>query len=403
MRNRFFGLNASMVAMSFLVMLIGLGEKMAERFLPLYLLAIGGTTLSVGFLNALDNFLSAVYSFPGGYLNDRLGYKKALILFAALAMLGYLIVVLIPSWQAVFIGSMFFISWTAISLPAIMSMVAKVMPKQRRTLGVSVHSFVRRAPMALGPVVGGWLIGAFGKVQGIRLAFVAAFFMGIAAILFVHFFMEEERGKDKGQTQVLRLLAGINPALRSLLISDILIRFAEQIPYAFVVVWCVEKIGISPLQFGVLTTIEMATAMLLYIPIAHLADRFTKKPFVLATFGFFSAFPLAIYFARSFSSLIAVFVLRGLKEFGEPTRKALIMDLAPENQKAGTFGAYYLLRDLVVSVAALSSAFLWNISPAANFLTASACGLVGTVFFAIMGKDVPPVNPPSQDRTESSN
>ena len=82
------------------------------------------------------------------------------------------------------------------------------------------------------------------------------------------------------------------------------------------------------------------------------------------------------------------FVIRGLKEFGEPTRKALIMDLAPEHAKAGTFGTYYLIRDVIVSLAAFSSAFLWNISPQANFLTAFGCGVAGTVLFAVLGRDI---------------
>jgi hypothetical protein len=85
---------------------------------------------------------------------------------------------------------------------------------------------------------------------------------------------------------------------------------------------------------------------------------------------------------------VLAFIIRGLKEFGEPTRKALIMDLAPADQKAGMFGLYYLLRDVIVSLAAFSAGWLWNISPQANFLTAFGFGLAGTLFFAIFGQDV---------------
>ena len=81
------------------------------------------------------------------------------------------------------------------------------------------------------------------------------------------------------------------------------------------------------------------------------------------------------------------FILRGLKEFGEPTRKALIMDLAPEDRKAGMFGLYYLLRDTVVSVAAFGGAFLWEIGPSVNFMVAFAFGLLGTLGFALWGKN----------------
>ena len=151
----FFGLRKNIVVLLTMVILVGLGEKMAERFLPIYLLALGGSTLSVGLLNGMDNLLSALYSFPGGYLSDRLGYKRALILFNLIAMFGYLIVILVPTWPAVIVGSIFFLSWTAISLPATMDMVSGVLPKNKRTMGVSMHSLVRRIPMALGPVLGG--------------------------------------------------------------------------------------------------------------------------------------------------------------------------------------------------------------------------------------------------------
>jgi MFS family permease len=146
----FFGINTSMASMLVMVVLIGMGEKMAERFLPLYLIALGGSIYAVGFLNAMDNLLSAVYSFPGGYLADRIGYKKSLMLFTVIALCGYALVILIPSWQAVLIGAVFFIAWTAISLPAIMSLVAQTMKKEQRTMGVTLHSLVRRIPMALG-------------------------------------------------------------------------------------------------------------------------------------------------------------------------------------------------------------------------------------------------------------
>lgn len=385
----FFKRNGSMAAMLALVILVGLGEKMAERFLPLYLLAIGGSTWAIGALNSMDNLLSALYSFPGGYLADRIGYKKSLQLFTGVAMFGYLIVILIPAWQAVLVGSVFFISWTAVSLPAIMSLVAKAVPKEKRSFGVSLHSFFRRIPMALGPVIGGILIGAYGRSVGVRVAFGAAFAMGAVALLLVGRYMADDKPEKQDPSRArVRARELFSPALRSLLASDILVRFAEQIPYAFVVIWVVDNNGITPLQFGILTTIEMVTAMLVYIPVARMADSYGKKRFVLITFMFFTAFPLVLLVSRSFPMLVAAFIVRGLKEFGEPTRKALIMDLAPEEAKARTFGAYYLIRDIVVSVAALSSALLWNISPATNFIVAACFGVVGTVLFAVYGKDI---------------
>lgn len=390
---KYLGLNRSIFGLLSMVILVGMGEKMAERFLPLYLMALGGGALSIGMLNGLDNLMSALYSLPGGYLADRFGTKRALLIFNAMALVGFATVIIFPVWQAAIVGAILFMSWTAISLPATIGLIAQVLPTHKRTMGVSVHSLVRRIPMGLGPVIGGLFIGLWGEINGVRLAFVFAFAMGVVAMILQQRLIVDDHSDDEQANRKLhirQLLAGITRPLRMLLVSDILVRFCEQIPYAFVVIWCVKTIAspISAFQFGLLTLIEMVTAMLVYIPVAHFAQRAAKKPFVVITFGFFTLFPLALLYSHSFPALVAAFVLRGLKEFGEPTRKALIMDLAPEDRKASVFGLYYLMRDSVVSLAAFGGAFLWMHSPQMNFLTAFGFGVIGTLWYAIYGTDL---------------
>jgi MFS family permease len=392
----FLGLQQSTLGVLAMVVLVGMGERMAERFLPIYLLALGGGALAIGLMQAMDNLLSALYAFPGGYLADRLGTKKSLLLFNLLAMAGFALVILVPAWQAALAGAVLFISWSAISLPATMSLLYEVLPANKRTMGVSMHSLVKRVPMALGPLLGGLFIEIWGERDGVRLAFAFALFLAVVAVLLQQRMLEDRpatvsAGARAPEKNPMHLLHQMNPAMKGLLVTDILVRFCEQIPYAFVVVWCMKIISqpVSAVQFGLLTTIEMATAVLIYIPVAYLADRGSKKPFVLLTFVFFTLFPLVLLFSRSLEWLIGAFLLRGLKEFGEPTRKALIMDLAPDHCKAGMFGLYYLIRDAVVAVAALGGAFLWQISPQANLVTASVFGLIGTVGFAFFGRDMP--------------
>jgi MFS family permease len=297
----------------------------------------------------------------------------------------------------VLIGAVLFLSWSAISLPATMSLIFRVLPTNKRTMGVSMHSLVRRIPMALGPVLGGVCIGIWGERGGVRMAFVFALILAVVAVMLQQKMIEESKSDRSAgrhgsvpEKNPLKLLDRMHLPLKRLLVADILIRFCEQIPYAFVVVWCMKAIAdpVTAIQFGLLTAIEMITAALVYIPVAYLADKSTKKPFVVITFSFFTFFPLVLLYCRSFEWLILAFVLRGLKEFGEPTRKALIMDLAPDDCKAGMFGLYYLIRDVVVSIAAFGGAFLWLISPATNFLVAFAFGLIGTLAFALKGGDL---------------
>lgn len=388
----FLGLKRSIVGMLAMVVLVGLGERMAERFLPIYLQALGGGAIVVGALNAMENLLSALYSFPGGALSDRLGTRKALFVFNGIAMFGFLIVILFPSWQAVLFGAVFFIAWDAMSLPATMGLLASVLPQGKRTMGVSVQALVRRIPMILGPLIGGSLIAAFGTKTGVRLAFVISLAMAVLALFLQQALIRDEGARNRSfEKNPLKLFCEMGADLRNLLASDILIRFCEQIPYAFVVIWCMTRIAhpVTAFQFGLLTAVEYITATAVYVPVAYFADRMGQRPFVALTFVFFTLFPLALFFAGSFETLLPVFVLRGLKEFGEPSRKALIMELSPEGKKAAMFGLYYLIRDSIVSVAAFGGAFLWMIAPAVNFAVAAAFGVIGTLWFVLRGRDIP--------------
>lgn len=383
----------SVLGLMGMVVLVGMGEHMAERFLPLYLqeLAPEATAvLAIGLLAGMDDLLSALYSFPGGYISDRLGTKRALLVFNAVSMIGYGVVIAVPRWWAVLLGAALFISWTALSLPATMDLLSKAVPKNRRAMGVSVLSLVRRLPKMLGPVAGGACIAIWGVAAGVRVAFACALALAVAAAVLQQVMIKDDAGdRREPEPNPLRLWREMPTPLRNLLFSDILIRFCERIPDAFVVIWAVKVINqpVSEFAFGWLSALENITAVLVYIPVAYMADRFGKKPFVLMTFVFFTLFPLALMHAHSLGPLTAVFVLRGLKEFGEPTRKALIMDLAPEGRKASMFGLYYLVRDVLVAFAAFGGALLWGYSPELNLQVAFVFGVVGTLLFAWRGKD----------------
>jgi MFS family permease len=381
----FLGLRRDYVFLLLMVILVGMGERIGERFIPKYIEALGASIIIIGLYGGLQNLLGALWSLPGGILSDRLGVKRALLVFNIIALIGYLIVILVPLWPAVLVAAVFFLAWSALSFPATMTMVSDLLPQTKRAMGVSMHSIIRRIPMGSGPVIGGLLIAHYGVVTGVRLAFGFAFILGVVSIFIQQRIAPTEK-KPYEPLHFYQLFKRFRPSLKSLLVSDILIRFCEQIPYAFVVLWVMDILRKGALEFGWLTAIEMGTAMLLYIPVAYFSDRAGRKPFVLITFGFFTLFPAILYFSRDTSMLIVAFFIRGLKEFGEPTRKALIVDLAVPEARARTMGTYYLVRDSIVSLAAFGGGLLWKFSPGLNLWTAFGFGVLGTLFFAIFGK-----------------
>src|SRR5205085_12569437 len=130
-----------------------------------------------------------------------------------------------------------------------------------------------------------------------------------------------------------------------------------------------------------LTKCEVLVATRCIIPPSHCAARSDRQPFVLITFIMFTLFPITLLISRSFPRLIIAFVIRGLKEFGDPSRKALIIAHSNTEQRGQTIGAYYLVRDLIVSVAAILGAYLWKLGPGLNFVGAAAFGAAGTIFY----------------------
>jgi MFS family permease len=288
-------------------------------------------------------------------------------------------------WLALFVGAFLFLAWSALSLPATFSIIATSLQSGQHTMGVGVQSMLRRVPMMVGPLIGGWLIDRFGLRQGVQCALLICIGLTLSTMLFQRFMFEDGPGPGRqsaeAQPGFLSVVNSFSPALRELLISDILIRFCERLPYVWIIIWAMDFGGVSARQFGYLVTFEMLAAMLCYIPVAHLADRYGRRPFVLATFGFFTLFPLTLIWARDFRWLALAFVVRGLKEFGEPARKALIIGEAVPELRARTYGAYYLIRDCVVTTGSFIGAWLWKIGPVWNFSGAALSGAAGMFWF----------------------
>jgi len=379
----FFGLKRNVVILLVAIFVIGAGEELWMRFVPKYLQAVGAAVFVIGLYDALRTLLGAIYAYPGGMLADRWGYRRAFVIFNVVSILGYAIVLLVPHWAAVIAGMFLFLSWTCFSLPATFSLIGTALEANRHSMGVGVQSVIKRLPIMIAPIFGGMLIDRFGVINGVRMALIVSVFLSVTTTL-VQAQLREER-KTKVETidhwNFWRSLREFNSPMRRLLLSDILIRFCERVPYAWVVIFAMDYIGVNGRQIGVLTTVEMLAATLCIIPASHYADRHGREPFVVVTFIMFTLFPISLLASRSFSALVIAFVIRGLKEFGDPSRKALIIGYSESERRGQMIGTYYLVRDLIVSTGAILGAYLWKLGPALNFLGAAALGVAGTIFY----------------------
>jgi MFS family permease len=386
----FFGLKRNLVILLIAIFVTGAGEELWMRFVPKYLQAVGATVFVIGLYDALRTLIGAIYAYPGGVLADRWGHPRAFMMFNVVSIVGYALVLLIPHWSGVIVGMFFFLSWSCFSLPATFSLVGAALDANRHSMGIGVQAVIKRLPIMIAPVFGGMLIDRFGIVLGVRVALLISIFLSGLTILVQRQWREEPIGAARGLAEFSpaaerwnfwRSFREFNQPMRRLLLSDILIRFCERVPYAWVVIFAMDYIGVSAQQVGILTTIEMLAAILCIIPASHYADQHRREPFVIVTFIMFTLFPISLLMSRSFSALVIAFVIRGLKEFGDPSRKALIIGYSDSGRRGQMIGSYYLVRDLIVSTGAILGACLWKLGPALNFLGAAALGIAGTIVY----------------------
>ena len=250
-------------------------------------------------------------------------------------------------------------------------------------MGVGIQSVIKRLPIMIAPIFGGILVDRFGIIPGVRIALIMSIFLSVATI-FVQLQLRKEPKEEIATDErwnIWRSWREFNVPMRRLLLSDVLVRFCERIPYAWVVIFAMDHIGVSGKQVGVLTTIEMLAATLCIIPASHFADKHGREPFVVVTFIMFTLFPISLLISRSFSALVIAFMIRGFKEFGDTSRKALIIGYSDPERRGQMIGTYYLVRDLIVSSGAILGAYLWTLGPRVNFLGAAALGIAGTIFY----------------------
>lgn len=338
--------------------------------------------LAVSLYGAFKDLLDAIYQFPGGVLTARLGAKRSLLVFNTLAIAGYATFALAKHWWVLLIGLPLVMAWQSFSLPATFSVVGDALPQGERSMAFAYQSIVRRIPIMVAPLLGGLLIGGLGLIAGIRTAIELGIALGLVAVSIQMVLYQFRASTPLSLAQSLRGVHDLHPRLKQLLLADSVVRFGQGMGEVFIVLYATQIVGVSAATFGLLVGVAMLTSIAVYIPVARRADATAREPWVTLTYGFFALFPLVLGLSTTPFVLTIAFILMGLREIGEPPRKALLVDFARTERKSVDIGAYYFVRGLIVFPASIVGGLLWRLSPHLTFYAAAAVALIGTIVFA---------------------
>jgi MFS family permease len=233
----------------------------------------------------------------------------------------------------------------------------------------------------ISPLIGGAMMGALGLQKGIRTRLLVI--IALAACAAALLLMLRLPATAPNAVSMSGVWDSFHPTLKRLLASDIVIRTCEGMADIFVVLYVTNVSGVTIPKYGVLVAIQLMTAILIYVPSEKIAARVGRKPFVIATFFCFALYSIAVILARSFGGLVLAFIVGGLREIGELSRKAMIVDFAEQQFRARNVGLYYLIRNLSITPASAIGGLLWRVRPEIPFVIAGLFGVVGTLLFAV--------------------
>ncbi len=418
------GINSSTIALLGTIVLVTAATELWSPLIPEYLKAIRGRALGGG--RAIDpallliigcygfyrDGLEAVNYYLGGAIAGRFNTRRALLAFNVVPLIGLGVLLAWQSTAAVFIAIPFLFAWDSIGGAATITVVGDSLPADRRTMAFSLQAIFRRLARMAAYALSGALVWYFGRVQGVRADAVIAVGLVFGALLLQYRHMRTAtRDVQVTSGRPRHLFRRLPPDLRRLLAADIFARWAEGLAGPFIILFCVPLLADSAdrgtaLYQSVMLNIQAATNVLMYLAIGPLASRagLAKKPYIGMTFVFFALFPVSLAIlgpTLGFAGLAVAFVVGGMREIGEPARKAMIAELVPVDVKTQATGLYWSVRSLAVMWASPVGAVLWiggdfvraGFGPILLFSVAGLAGLIGAaVFWIKFGRGAPGVD-----------
>jgi MFS family permease len=133
---------------------ISMAEELWQQFLPKYMTALGSGGRTIGAFASARDLLDGLYQYPGGWLADRYGRKRALMLLTAIAMLGYVVYACAGRGTTVIAGLFLVMAWKSGAFPTTFAVVGDALPRERRSVAFAVQSILVRIPRIIGAPVG---------------------------------------------------------------------------------------------------------------------------------------------------------------------------------------------------------------------------------------------------------
>ena len=415
----YLAINSSTGALLGAILLVCMGSELWGPFLPGYMKEhLKTTILAIAVYGSFRDFLEAVNYLAGGFIAGRFNTRRGLLLFNAAPLVGLAILTFWHTTLAVFLAIPFVFVWDSLAGPALLTVVGDSLPSDRRAMAFSLQSLFRRMSRVVAYGINALLVLLVGTRLGMEAAFALSFTVVLASLAIQARFMKTA-SKDAATIihRPISVLRGFDPQLKRLLAADIFARLAEGMPRELIILFGVAVLSAvtanakeAAALYGTMLIISQVTSAITYLPMGAVASKpgLAKRPYIGVTFFFFASFPAvlalmgwlslsgAIHASAAVVAMAVAFIFAGMREIGEPARKAMIVDLIPPQIKTQAIGIYWAARSAAVMTAPIVGGLIWmganrlagrdaadpsGPGPIAMLLASSLCGLAGVIYY----------------------
>jgi MFS family permease len=398
---RYRKLPRNVIAISLVSLLNDASSEIIYPLLPIFLATtLGASAGAIGIIEGLAESISSLLKLLAGYLSDRLGKRKLLVVAGySIASLARPLLAFANSWQQVLGIRLCDRVGKGIRTAPRDAMIADAVQVEQRGIAFGFHRAMDHGGAVIGPLLCYFLILLFfaNRNAPTRSEFTKLFLLAsipaLLAVLVSIFFMRESRIlKREGAPFVKLSLRGFDGNFKRFLVVLALFTLSNSSD-SFLILRALDS-GVSVAAIPLLWAAHHGTKVLSSLWGGDLSDRLGRKRLIVSGWILYAAVYAGFAFVNNNASIWVLFLIYGVY-FGlvEGAEKALVADLVRPEQRGTAYGLYNLAFGITVFPASLLMGIVWDWKgPRTAFLVSAVMGATAAALLLILVRTRPQQN-----------
>ena len=385
------------------MILANIAGNMYQLLTPIYLTELGASITQVGLVFTFTSVVVLVLQIIGGWISDSIGRLRAIAIGSIGGVLGFLAMLLAPSWSWMLLAMAITQIPYALVGPSFSAFIAENSLPENRGRVYGITDTLYQIVGIVGPPLGGLLAGAYGFK---RMLLVATVIYTLAAGLRI-WMARTMRSAGEREAQPLTAQAFMSSAkliggmilggglITWIFLTDGVRDTAFRLSGELEPLYLEQIMGLSLGQIGLLGSFFSISMALIPVLSGKLVDRFGER--VPIAGGFLVMFVAYMVFlqARAYPAFILTWVLFGLGVgLLSPAYNSLISKAVPQQLLGAFSGLFYGSMGLIALPAPYIGARIWErFTPRTPFMITAGVVLLTVVPIWLKFK-LPKAQPP---------